>query len=249
MSQILNGKSPALFNNALLERTDKPKMLDLFCGAGGATKGYQSIGYFVVGLDIKWQPHYCGDMFINSEAVSWLEHNMDEVKETYVAIHASPPCQGYSNLTAQRDNHPKLVTRVRELLLETGLPYIIENVEGYFTGMVNPFRLCGSSFKLRVRRHRLFETSFPVRPLPCDHEWQDNDPIFVTYDHNRWSWRGFVNPYGQGSGKAREYWPWAMGMGKTWDECWMTQYELTQAIPPMYTAYVGAAIPSHAFRR
>jgi|SRR5215831_15602930 len=252
MSKLLNGRSPALFDAVKLEKITKPKVLDLFCGAGGATKGYQNLGYYVVGVDHKWQPNYCGDMFIQAEALSWLQDNIEFVKEQFVAVHASPPCQAYTTGVDPyiRNNYPKLVEPTRDALIDADIHYIIENVAGYYTGLIDPIMLCGSTFGLRVRRHRLFETDFPVKQPECDHKWQDDSPVFITYHQYRWSWRGTVGVHSNGgsTGNAKAYWPWAMGMGDTWDDCWMTPYELTQAIPPAYTQYVGSYIPEYARR-
>lgn len=247
VSRILNdGKAPKLFDPVKLSRINKPKLLDLFCGAGGSARGFQNMGFYVVGVDIKWQPNYCGNQFVQADAIKWLKDNIEFVIEIFDVINASPPCQAYSLIVQDRDVHPRHIDVIRELMLQTDLPYIIENVEGYNTGLQNPTILCGSSFDLRVRRHRLFETSFHVVPTECKHEWQDDDPRYLIYDHKKWLWRGWVPVYGTGSGKGYEYWPMAMGCGNTWNECWMTRYELTQAIPPTYTEYIAQFIPIHA---
>lgn len=233
-----------MFDPTRLDGNGRPRLLDLYCGAGGTTKGYQRAGFYVVGLDIKWQPNYCGDLFIKADAIDWLSENIEFVAENFVAVHASPPCQAFSRVTRERYNHPKVIDQLRERLQETGLEYIIENVEGYYAGLINPIKLCGSSFGLRVQRHRLFETSFWIEEPPqCEHEWQDEDSRFLVQEHGKWEWRGVLPVYGEGGGKGREYWPSAMGCGTTWDDCWMTPYELTQAIPPAYTEYVGSKIP------
>src|SRR4051812_17294288 len=121
-------------------------LLDLFCGAGGATKGYQRAGFHVVGVDISPQPNYCGDGFIQVDAIDFLEYGADALPYTIHAIHASPPCQRWSSKTRNPENHPDLITPMRELLEETGLPYVIENVPR--SPLVNPIQLCGSSFGL-----------------------------------------------------------------------------------------------------
>lgn len=245
ITRILNGhRAPNLFNVDKLAEINQPKLLDLYCGAGGATKGYQQAGFYVVGLDIRPQSNYCGDMFILADAIDWLTVNISIVKEHFQAIHASPPCQAYSSATNNmtRNSHPRVIANLRKVLERTELPYIIENVKGFKQDLLNPFMLCGSSFNLRVRRHRLFETNFPVEALECDHAWQDDNPMFVIYEDRRWKWRGTAAVYGNGGGKSREYWPWAMGCGSTWDDCWMNTYELSQAIPPAYTKHIGGFI-------
>jgi DNA (cytosine-5)-methyltransferase 1 len=144
-----------------------PRILDLFCGAGGAAAGYASAGWEVHGVDIAPQPHY-PYAFTRGDALSYLDEN----GHRYDAVHASPPCQHYSKATRRwagaPASHPDLVSAVRERLRDLGLPYIIENVT--HAPLVSPVVLCGSMFGLGVRRHRLFEASFPVpSPPACDH--------------------------------------------------------------------------------
>lgn len=146
---------------------DKPKLLDLFCCAGGATKGYQKAGFYVVGMDIKPQPHYCGDAFILRDAIEALDFmgNDDYVLDTkgthwYLsdidAIHASPPCQGYSKafspLVGHRKEHPKLIEPIRNRLLKTNKPFVIENVPG--SPLQNFIKLNGTMFGLKTKKER-----------------------------------------------------------------------------------------------
>jgi DNA (cytosine-5)-methyltransferase 1 len=158
--------------------TAKPRALDLFCGAGGATKGLQRAGFFVVGVDIKPQRHYCGDHFINADAL--------DPAFTYEFLHgfdfiwASPPCQAFSKLRfmPHAKEYPNLIRETRERLIQARVPYCIENVEDAPLGESgNLIMLCGTMFGLgtadgraELRRHRLFETSFsiPLRPA-CQH--------------------------------------------------------------------------------
>src|SRR2546426_8210157 len=115
----------------------KPRLLDLFCGAGGAAMGYQRSGFYTVGVDNRPQPHYCGDDFILGDALDVLARLIrgEAVQATsgrwyrlsdFDAIHASPPCQGYANLG--NGTHPRLIEPVRDLLRSAGLPYVIENI-------------------------------------------------------------------------------------------------------------------------
>ncbi len=142
------------------EHPKKPRLLDLFSGAGGAAMGYHRAGFEVVGVDIAPQPHYPfefiqGDALLYLQAVPWLRD-----LSRFDAIHASPPCQAYSQASAQwdsrlgADRHPDLLPEVRMLLEATGLPWVIENVPS--SPMSNYVVLCGSSFGLGVRRHRWF---------------------------------------------------------------------------------------------
>src|SRR5665213_3193952 len=132
----------------------RPRLLDLFSGAGGAAVGYHRAGFEVVGVDIKPQPHYPFE-FRQKDALWVLE---GETMEGFDAIHASPPCQAYSKARKlQGLRHPDLIASVRELLLAISLPYVIENVPG--APLRNPVLLCGEMFGLGVRRERLFETN------------------------------------------------------------------------------------------
>lgn len=131
----------------------KPRLLDLFCKAGGAGYGYWQAGFDVVGVDIEPQKRY-PFTFIQADALEYLARHGGE----YDAIHASPPCQAFSKMKnpdkAHRKAHPDLVDPVRELLMRTGRPYIIENVPG--APLLSPVTLCGSQFGLKVYRHRVF---------------------------------------------------------------------------------------------
>jgi DNA (cytosine-5)-methyltransferase 1 len=208
----------------------RPLLLDLFCGAGGAAMGYAHAGFDVVGVDIEPQPHYPFDF----EKADVMEFMRDGVKHWYFpvdAIHASPPCQRYSRATPHRTraNHPDLVDPVRQLLLKTGLPYVIENVE--FAPLPNAAKVCGSYFGLPIQRHRLFESNMGIMGAPCQHGSLPKDiPIFR---HGVWYLSRFVNVYGTGGGKARDKWAESMGID------WMTPTELGQAIPPAYTQFIG----------
>jgi DNA (cytosine-5)-methyltransferase 1 len=222
----------------------KPRLLDLFCGAGGCTKGFQRAGFEVVGVDISPQPNYCGDDFVQMDALEFLRRLLDGervagyVLSDFVAVHASPPCQGYStaNNIHGRDDHPLLIADVRELLEATGLPYSIENVEGAKAHIHNPVTICGLSLGLNVRRHRLFECNFPVMTFPCGRHEGD---WLLVFGHSVLE-RGTVVGKAKGGGntikrihtttaRGRE----AMGID------WMTRDELSEAIPPAYTEHIG----------
>ncbi len=219
----------------------RPRLLDLFCGAGGAGEGYRRAGFDVVGVDVVQQPRYPFRFFVD-DALDVLERCIarESVGE-FDVIHASPPCQRYSDLAKRNgnaDDWPDLVGPVRELLEATGLPYVIENVEGA------PLRrdavLCGTMFPgLRVLRHRLFESNVPlVQPPHPQH------PLVFTHDKRK-AHHGkidqdvsFVQVTGGGNcsiANARD----AMGID------WMTKHELNEAIPPAYTEWVGAFLLDH----
>jgi SAM-dependent methyltransferase len=137
------------------------RLLDLFCGAGGAAKGYADAGFEVVGVDIEPQPNYPFE-FVRADALTFPLDGFD-------AVHASAPCQAFTvyrnNSAHVRQDHPNLIPQTRERLIASGLPYVIENVPG--APLIDPIQLCGTSFPpLEVRRHRIFErrsASTPAR--------------------------------------------------------------------------------------
>lgn len=159
----------------------RPRLLDLFCGAGGAGMGYHRAGFEVTGMDIDPQPNY-PFAFHQGDVMSITDSGWKVIAETYDAIHASPPCQAYSagkNMWKGRlpdDRHPDLVDATRDRLIATGKPYVIENVEG--APLTNYVVLCGDMFGLGVKRHRLFETSFFIwNPPTCR---ADHPDFFVS---------------------------------------------------------------------
>lgn len=217
------------------------RLLDLFCGAGGAAMGYHRAGFELVGVDLHPQPNYPFE-FIQADVIEL------EAWPIVDAIHASPPCQRFSRLAKLRRGYewPDLLTPTRELLRAYGVPYVIENVPG--APLIDPLLLCGSMFGLQtivdrspssnsylrvrprqLRRHRMFECSFDIAPPhPCLHRGE----AVGVYGRG-----GGVRTRGTGGyqGKSQECRD-AMGID------WMTHYELTQAIPPAYTEYIGNAL-------
>ena len=201
------------------------RLLDLFCGAGGACKGYQRAGFRVTGVDIKPQPHYCGDEFHQADALEYLAAHGAE----FDAIHARPPCQAYSTTVAlHRDKwHPDLLPATRLALEKFRIPWVIENVMG------SPIRwgiiLCGVMFGLKTFRHRCFESSHYLwQPAHKKH------PEIIGCRGEGVSPSGYCNPCGHTK---------MAGQGQKWKEAmaidWMTVPELTQAIPPAYCEYIG----------
>jgi DNA (cytosine-5)-methyltransferase 1 len=214
----------------------RPRLLDLFCGAGGAAMGYHRAGFDVVGVDINPQPRYPFE-FHQADALTFE-------LDGYDAIHASPPCQAWSaggtiwtnRLPAGR--HPDLIEPIRVRLLEAGVPYVIENVER--APLRNAVTLCGSSFGLAVRRHRLFECSFPIMVYPCDDHRTFTVSVFGGGALSRTPRGGASRPAGTTQHPMQARWhirheevKVAMGID------WMTRDELSQAIPPAYTEYIG----------
>jgi DNA (cytosine-5)-methyltransferase 1 len=224
----------------------KPRLLDLFCGAGGCSVGYARAGFDVVGVDIRPQPNYPFE-FIQADALEVLrEYGIEDQAD---AIHASPPCPLYSTIgkqsratgNARMERHPDLVAPTRELLQATGLPYVIENVPG--APLLDPVTLCGSMFGIDVRRHRLFETNWPFMAPRCQHGAWTNTYTQARYHGGKTVTVGrTIGVYGGGQGMGE-------GEGELWREAmeidWMTRREMTQAIPPVYTELIGNQLLSH----
>ena len=210
----------------------RPRLLDLFCGAGGAAMGYHRAGFEVVGVDIHPQPHYPFE-FIQDDALDlmreWLRPDKEHV--VFDAIHASPPCQHYSTATRDASRHPDLYGPTRELLLQTDLPFVIENVISapYDHGIV----LCGSMFGLEadgewLQRHRNFETSWFMFQPPCAHR-ADRRPVTITG-------QAYVSETREYSHSRQTTFPIAQ---RLMDIDWMTRDEMKEAIPPAYTEWIG----------
>lgn len=231
---------------------NKPKLLDLFCGAGGASTGYYRAGFDVTGVDLHPQKRYPFP-FIQADAIEYaLSHGWQ-----YDAIHASPPCQKYSQITKKqyRDNHPDLIPHTRFVLQSLGIPYIIENVERARKALHNPVMLCGADFGLKVYRHRLFEsnvTLYVPQHFPHDdktpragHGISPKGMLSITSGGNGItqqqlkyaSAKGFISIAGNiGGGDYARY---AMAID------WMTNAELSQSIPPAFTEYLGRQLMAH----
>ncbi|MFB8241293.1 SAM-dependent methyltransferase [Kitasatospora purpeofusca] len=198
------------------------RVLDLFCCQGGAGMGYYLAGFDVTGVDFAPQPRYPFD-FHQSDALAYLaDHGQD-----FDLIHASPPCQRYTNAQKIRgNNHPDLVEPLRDLLSALGRPYVIENVPG--APLLTSVELCGSMFGLRTYRHRLFETSFPVPTLHHPRHLAPNAKMGRPVREGE-----FMHIVGNFSNVplARE----VMSMP------WATRDGLREAIPTAYTSHVADA--------
>ena len=211
----------------------RPRLLDLFCGAGGAAMGYHRAGFDVVGVDINPQPRYPFE-FVQMDALEAFDHFG---WNDFDAIHASPPCQHFSQMSKCRpglaETYPDLVDPARQLLIASGKTYVIENVTG--SPLQNWAQVCGSGLGMTLQRHRWFESNVPLWGVPCAH------------GQNAW------NPdYGHATGRKRRRVPvigeWrikkhlqdeAMGID------WMTLPELSEAIPPAYTEFIGNQLLAH----
>ena len=212
----------------------RPRLLDLFCGAGGAAMGYHRAGFDVVGVDIAPQPHYPFE-FVEEDAIEYVERLWSgaQLGAGYgvEAIHASPPCQ-WGTAYRRRPDHVKpslnLVGRTSDLLLAAGVPYVIEQPWVNRRELHEPIKLCGSSFGLDVQRHRAFESNVPMLPPPCDHDWQT--PRFPPAT-NRTNLRRTV-----------EVGVWRIPLAdqlRAMGIDWMDLEELSEAIPPAYTEWIG----------
>jgi len=228
------------------------RILDLYCCEGGAATGYANAGFEVIGIDIEPQPNYpytfhqgnaihilrdllLSDILGDPVTINEVDYHLTD----FDAIHASPPCQAYSTITPDKSKHEALIADTRELLIETGLPYVIENVAGAKRELIDPVLLCGSGFGLGVRRHRYFESNVFLTGIPCAHGAQGT-PVGVYGDHaDRVE---VLRPDGTRRGRkassveeARD----AMGMP------WASWRGLTEAIPPAYTEHIGRQVAAH----
>jgi DNA (cytosine-5)-methyltransferase 1 len=224
-------------------------MFDLFSGAGGCAKGYYDAGFQLIGFDAVAQPRYPYRFFQKDV----LQLDPEWIARRCHVIHASPPCKTHTALKIwSHAHHVDLLPQTRELLEATGLPYVIENVPG--APLKDPAMLCGSMFGLYVRRHRLFETNWPlVAEMECRHKWQSmTSPGFTAQHSGRTaasktgprpgrSWyTPIIGVYGGGRGGGGN------GQGTQRDAMrremridWMANRELNEAIPPPYTEYIG----------
>ena len=233
-----NAEKPQLTIPRVTSSALRPKCLDLFCCAGGAGMGYYLAGFEVVGVDIEMQPEYPFE-FIQADAIKFVK----EHGHKFDFIHASPPCQHFTKYNNCRKNlkekYEDLIEPTRQALIESGKPYVIENVVG--APLLNPITLCGSMFGLDVRRHRLFESNMDLEQPKCKHEiWQPN-----RYPGGRSRERGNARVLCRGT---IEIGRWNIpietqkaGMGIDWIS---NLRKLSESIPPAYTKFIGEQVVS-----
>lgn len=209
----------------------RPRLLDLFCGGGGCSVGYHRAGFDVVGVDLMQQHAYPFE-FHRGDALTFPLDGFD-------AVHASPPCKRFTVAGAVDrgttlklfDPHDDLLTPTLERLGRLTVPWVVENVPG--APMPGAVVYCGSSFGLRVRRHRLFVSNRALSAPPCDHRGQ-GQPVGVYGNGGAWT---RTAPGGGGVKVAGA--DAALALGVDWTE---HQPTLSQMIPPAYTEHIGRQI-------
>lgn len=240
----------------------KPIVLDICCRKGGATKGYQRAGFYVIGDDIEPQPGYCGDEFVQHDGLDVLRYVLAtggvycpslRRNVTPDLIHQSWPCQEANTQTQGNrtrglvDTHEQFIPRARELSDKIGIPYVIEQPSSSRKDTIRKdLTLCMDTFKGDapppwIQKHRSFEISGFTVPQPKHAKSHDG---YVR------GWRGrhgdvpgfyregpYVAAYGDGGGKAK-VWEIQHAMGIDWMD---DHFDLREAIPPAYTEYIGRA--------
>lgn len=214
----------------------RPKVLDLFCGAGGVSEGLDRAGFDVVGVDLVRSPRY---------RFPFIKHDAMTLDPSFLAlfdaIWASPPCQGYSDMrhAPGAKGAPLLIDPVHTMLERIGKPYVIENVEGAKAHMPGAVTLCGSMFGLGaqgavLKRHRLFMSNAPIS-APCACACRGVPVIGVYGGHAR------IRSAKHGGRGTKDVWQGghraaaaeAMGMP------WATLKEMSEAVPPAYVEHLG----------
>jgi DNA (cytosine-5)-methyltransferase 1 len=238
------------------------RLLDLFCCEGGAAKGYQRAGFHVTGVDlIDKSDVYAGDEFVQGDALEFLFRHGHE----FDAVHASPPCQGYTIATAgnpeARGKHAQLIRETRWMLgFLTGIPWVIENVQQARSQMADPILLCGRMFGLETTdedgeplvldRHRLFESNVPL--VAPEHPKHDGRQVAGVYTGGRARKPGATaaehrhdcrtNRRGGYVPASREVRQRLLGID------WMTDKGMAESIPPVYAERVGRQLAAHIGR-
>ena len=216
----------------------QPRILDLFCCEGGAGMGYHRAGFEVVGVDIAPQPRY-PFAFHQADAIAYLAGLIEsgEIRQ-FDAIHASPPCQEYSTLKSRKTRqYPDLLAPMRQMLIASGLPWIMENVAT--APMHQGVMICGTALGWNVRRHRLFDSSHLLYPPGLCRHHLDNVNI---YGHACWTYRPDPSNVRADTGKARTYRVKLAEGRRAFDVPWMSQQGASECIPPAYTEWLGSQL-------
>lgn len=220
------------------------KALDLFSGAGGVAMGLHRAGFDVTGIDVRPRKTY-PFRFIQADAL------LPPVRLTdFDFIWASPPCQAHTSLRTMHNAraHPDLIPQTRAMLIEAGVPWCIENVPG--STLRHTLMLCGTMFGLgcdgaELRRHRLFETSFPMLAPPCQHGSRAVIGLYGGHQRNR---ARTIGVYGEGCRDStrkhnRGHPDFTVADGrKAMGIDWMSLADLCQSVPPAYSEYIGRAV-------
>ncbi|WP_344251813.1 hypothetical protein [Brevibacterium sanguinis] len=229
-------------------RSKGPVLLDLFCCAGGAGKGYADAGFQVIGVDIEPQPNY-PFTFFQADAIEFARKfgHLFDVK------HASPPCQKFSRTkTLHSNEHPDLIEPTREVFLDLGGVWVIENVVG--APLIDPIKLSGQHFNMTARdvdgvllklvRHRLFESSAPISAPAEFHPNKGIQTASVYGAGGGWTPRHRDNPDRRGG-----YIPHTDVVKELLGIDWMTKHEMSQSIPPVFTEHIGRQLLAHLDER
>jgi len=217
-------------------------VLDAFCCAGGATRGYQLAGFDEVdGIDIDPQPNYVGNHFLQMDGIIGIR----EYGPSFDLIHMSPPCQFSTALTKGTNKHlgtskPRakinLIGPAREAAISTGRPWVLENVQG--SEVRRDVTLCGTYFGLKVFRHRYFELGGGAEDMVPDVVHEKHAGRVTGWRHGVKYAGEYFAVYGDGGGKGSVQ-DWQRAMGMDWTD---VKHELSEAIPPAYTEYIGRHI-------
>lgn len=224
----------------MILKNGKPRILDAFCGVGGATRGLQEAGWWVVGVDKDPQPDYCGDEFIQTDAIRFIRKH----RRRFDAVWASPPCQAHSLLTLGNrgkglfDNHQDMIPPTRAALLKTGKPWVIENVMG--APMRQDLVLCGLMFGLNLFRHRKFEIHGFEPPQAPEHPSHKGHRV-KGWRHGELVDGNIMGVYGSG-GMEGDLVMWQEAMNISWTRNW---HSLSEAVPPQYSKLLGEQLMRH----
>lgn len=206
-----------------------PILADFYCCQGGATRGYQQAGFYTVGVDCDPQPRYCGQAFIQGDALQLIAAMALWLQAVGAVVHGSPPCQGYSDAQVlQGRDHPLLIAPTRDAFNRLGVPWVIENVPGALRHMNDPVVLCGQMFGLQTYRDRYFEAGGGL-VLPQPHHPRHEKPITKMGRPRR-------------EGEMAHYVGNFSGVQEARDDLgvdWMNRDGIRESIPPHFAEWVG----------